>query len=60
MDVENQEKRAAMMLGPIGALIIVLGTIFDLDFVKGIGVGVGVIALILLAKGWRSERTRSN
>jgi len=60
MEIENQEKRIARLLGPIGALIIVLGIIFGWDFVKGIGVGVAVIGIILLVKAWRSERTKSN
>jgi len=60
MEIENQQKRIGRLLGPIGALIIVLGIIFAWDFVKGIGVGVGLIGIILLVKAWRSERTKSN
>ncbi len=79
MEIANQQKRIArqkriaLLLCLIGALIIALGYIFQppgtgllspgpsrLDFVKGIGMGVIVIGIIAFVKAWRSDRTESN
>jgi hypothetical protein len=65
VDTANQQPRTArqirigILLGPVGALTIVMGIIFASDFVKGIGVGVGAVGLILFVKAWRSGRTET-
>lgn len=56
MEFENHEKSVARLLGAIGGLTVALGLVFAQDFVKGMGLIICLIGLILAVRVWRRNR----